>query len=579
MLNLSNNLTVFVIKSGDNPNYEGCVQALQKQTILFNMNLVRNYAPMSKAFQEMLNRVTTEYFIQVDEDMILKSNAIELMYNTMQNIDSKIAMKCFYLKDIHLNFNLYGVKIYKSEIFKKYPYNQAHVSCEVEQLDRMKVDGYTVEFSTEVMGDHSPLWTNKNIYERYQNLMYKYKIAPYDWLIELPKKLYLTFKENPTELNFFAIAGLINGLSETKIQVKEKDYTAPIKGFSELTTMFNTPLVDLKPIEKIESSLKIVEKKINVLRLVDQWNWAYDHIAREQAIFSKHNIITNKLADINISHLNGIDILYIPGPNMGKSMTDALIKTVRQNYPKCKIIGGYAGEHDIMFSDLDIVVAISAKFYPQLKVMYKPLNKSVVYLPESVDTKYFTPGLLPKEFTVGWAGRIAPVKRCHLLDKLIYPVKRQSNHGAEFFKTPNRSLQPMLEFYRSLSCLVLTSSSEAMPRVVLEAMACGLNIISTDVGSLRMLVDDFNLIPVNPEEKTVSEMNSMLKHLSENPEFVKEMGKTNRLFIEQNFSWEVNQPIWDKFFEDVYKGHFVSAEIYNKKLRDYYGQREPALLN
>jgi hypothetical protein len=46
------------------------------------------------------------------------------------------------LKDTHLDFNLYGIKGYKHNILKKYPYNLEIISCEVEQVKRFQNDGY-----------------------------------------------------------------------------------------------------------------------------------------------------------------------------------------------------------------------------------------------------------------------------------------------------------------------------------------------------------------------------------------------------------------------------------------------------
>jgi len=330
----------------------------------------------------------------------------------------------------------------------------------------------------------------------------------------------------------------------------------------------------------IPFEVKKEEGRLSILRLIDAWNWAYDHISREQAKYSTYNITSERLQDMTIDKLKGIDILYIPGPNMGYApLREKLIAHARSMNPKIKVVCGYAGEHDMMYPNADIIVSISAKFYPRLKEMYNARKIPVVFLPESADTQFFVPAAVyPKEFTVGWAGRVAEVKRCHLLDKLIFPIQRQSEHGKEFFKTPNRSLQPMKAFYHGLSCLVLTSSTEAMPRVVLEAMACGLPVISTDVGSIRMLLDPEWIVPVNPEATVVAEMNKKLNLLKNNPVLAEEVGDRNRKFVEEFFSWKVNQPMWDAFFEEVAKGHFISAEIYNKEYRKKYGQFESALL-
>ena len=86
-------------------------------------------------------------------------------------------MVCYQLLDVRLNFKIYGVKIYKYEAFKNYPYNLNHPSCEVEQLNRMKKDGYIfnddfkgIGLVPQVIGKHSPKWTERTIFERYYNL-------------------------------------------------------------------------------------------------------------------------------------------------------------------------------------------------------------------------------------------------------------------------------------------------------------------------------------------------------------------------------------------------------------------------
>src|SRR5207237_7890422 len=47
----------------------------------------------------------------------------------------------------------------------------------------------------------------------------------------------------------------------------------------------------------------------------------------------------------------------------------------------------------------------------------------------------------------------------------------------------------MPAFYRTADVFALTSDFDNSPNVVLEAMACGLPIVSTDVGGLREFVD------------------------------------------------------------------------------------------
>ena len=46
----------------------------------------------------------------------------------------------------------------------------------------------------------------------------------------------------------------------------------------------------------------------------------------------------------------------------------------------------------------------------------------------------------------------------------------------------------VLDYYKVIDILLLTSIKEAMPLVVMEAMACGIPVISTDVGACRELL-------------------------------------------------------------------------------------------
>lgn len=226
-------LTVFIITCGENPNYPYCVEALQNQNCTFNLSAIRNVSPMAKAFQMMIDECKTPYYIQVDEDMVLKDNAIRTMYKDIKVASKKTAMIVYKLYDQHLNANIQGIKIYKHEIFKQYPYSTDILSCEMEQLKKLKNGGYIYQEINTVLGEHSPHWNEELIFDRYFIFMQKHDFK------KLPSEVFETYRNNPTKLNWYAVLGAISG-SIVKDMKRDKAYNEKNPSFLKLKNYFNS---------------------------------------------------------------------------------------------------------------------------------------------------------------------------------------------------------------------------------------------------------------------------------------------------------------------------------------------------
>ena len=243
MYDISNEVTVFLITTEGEPNFNESYHALLNQKdVKFNLEIIKDYCPMSKAFQEMLIRCKTKYYVEVDSDMVLFDTAIKTMYDAIRENDELHPFVCYRLRDVHLDFPLYGVKIYRYSDFIKYPYNLSHPSCEVEQLDRMKVDGYIFDdLREDIIGKHSPNWTEQGIFERYYNLMEKFKIYKYVWMEQLPAKLRKICAHHPTSLNFSALAGAMSSIFSDKVMDEEKDTSKVRKEFKRMDALMERP--------------------------------------------------------------------------------------------------------------------------------------------------------------------------------------------------------------------------------------------------------------------------------------------------------------------------------------------------
>lgn len=234
-------VTVFLITCRENPNYDDCLKALKNQTIDIKIDIISNYYPMSRAFQEMLNRVKTKFYVQCDEDMILYSNSIEIMLNKIKNVKNNVAMICFPLEDRHVGRKIYGTKIYKSEVFKKYPYNLECISCEIEQMRRLNGDGFINTFAdlSECVGEHSPKWNEESIFDRYYDLMDKWKIHKYNWVEKLPA-LFASRLDDKT--NLYALAGALMSLATSDVKNYDKNYLIKNPSYLKVSDWMNEPI-------------------------------------------------------------------------------------------------------------------------------------------------------------------------------------------------------------------------------------------------------------------------------------------------------------------------------------------------
>jgi glycosyltransferase involved in cell wall biosynthesis len=106
----------------------------------------------------------------------------------------------------------------------------------------------------------------------------------------------------------------------------------------------------------------------------------------------------------------------------------------------------------------------------------------------------------------------------------------------------------LASFYNAADLFVLPSKSgEGLPLVTLEAMACGLPVIATDVGGIREIVPEAYGKFVPPDSpKTMTEAVLEFSHRS-----TIALKKDLRIIIEQNFSWEKNVERLVEIYEEL----------------------------
>lgn len=103
---------------------------------------------------------------------------------------------------------------------------------------------------------------------------------------------------------------------------------------------------------------------------------------------------------------------------------------------------------------------------------------------------------------------------------------------------------------QSSDVLLHSSLSEGLPNVVLEAMACGLPVVATDVGGTREAVRDgvegFLVPPRDPRAAAAA-----LRALWRDPDLRRRMGAAGRARVEAEFTVERMTDDWVALYEDV----------------------------
>lgn len=131
------------------------------------------------------------------------------------------------------------------------------------------------------------------------------------------------------------------------------------------------------------------------------------------------------------------------------------------------------------------------------KLLYKYFRaKNVCYIPNGVDTSFFSPAeekrYDPNSIKFGWVGNSdRSTKNFWIVKKLAGMRDFQFRVLATSKSKPlKKTRKQMVDFYRSIDFLLVTSSTEGTPNPALEAAACGVPIISSPVGNVPDLVEN-----------------------------------------------------------------------------------------
>lgn len=160
-----------VICRTDEETFEDCLASIKAQTMgVAHIEVVDNVAPMHRAFNEMLDRTKTKYYLHVDADMILASNCVETLYGVMQENEDCFLTRA-YLKD-DLIGKIPFVKLFDRELIGDIRYSD-RIGCDRGFEGQLIEKGYKAVIVDRILGRHISGRSPRSVFLKYKRSMEK----------------------------------------------------------------------------------------------------------------------------------------------------------------------------------------------------------------------------------------------------------------------------------------------------------------------------------------------------------------------------------------------------------------------
>ncbi|WEG15362.1 glycosyltransferase family 4 protein [Alkalihalophilus pseudofirmus] len=297
-----------------------------------------------------------------------------------------------------------------------------------------------------------------------------------------------------------------------------------------------------------------------ILLLADHPGWAWEHRARD-LMSLQFKDLTFQLEFYNqlqVSKISQYDTIYAPSISMAKQLTK---KGINPN----KIASGLSsirsankfinGDGTIKKSFIEFSETLQGINTGSSEI-YNLFNQSCsIYktrtgIFEDIFKPINTP-LQNKKVKIGWVGRIdTETHRSHKGIDLVYEALKSLDVELELrtFNEKKVTRNEMVQFYQSLDMFICSSISEQHPMPVLEAAACGVPIIATNVGIVPELIQHGeNGLIVDRNSEAIKKAVLILLN---NKKTCEKFRENIRETIVNKWTWELCKKDWELFFKN-----------------------------
>jgi glycosyltransferase involved in cell wall biosynthesis/GT2 family glycosyltransferase len=354
-------------------------------------------------------------------------------------------------------------------------------------------------------------------------------------------------------------------------------------------------------------SCKTEKKLPRIALIVDVENWAFGNISRQlQRYLSKQfefkiipmtvveNIIQLLLMvrDCDIVHFFWREHLTLIDSPYYKSY----VEEMRINYDKFKeeviaprIFSTAAydhlllGNHEIaervpIFQNLITGYYVSSQRLNTIYSNIKTYPEPMAILEDGVDLTLFKPinlerfdHIKERKIVIGWSGNsqwadeLEDFKGVNtILKPAIEELQAEGMPIKTYFADRAERMIPhheMVNYYSKIDVYICTSKIEGTPNPVLEAMACGVPVISTDVGivpqAFGILQSEFIL-----KERSVECLKEAIRKLIQQPHLFSELSKENLHQIEK-WDWKEKTKGFGAYFNKLIEKKQMDNKLHN----------------
>ena len=265
--------------------------------------------------------------------------------------------------------------------------------------------------------------------------------------------------------------------------------------------------------------------------------------------FTLFNIMSKLLISIYLSLIKKPDIImsYYMFPHgiiafITAKVTKKPISHSVIHINEMEVLGIFFSKlHITILKHCDIITVTGSK--TKDKLMLQGVNPNKIYiLPHAIDDKKFYPASIPKKYDVLYLGRLTPRKHVDTILKAIQKVKISYKEdikvciaGGVSEGTYKNDLKNLCKesgitenvefvgyisdtsYYYNISRIyILASEGEGLPFTMIEAMACGVPVIVTDVGDvIDVAKNNINAIVIKNHTDVEAFTNAIIKLLND----------------------------------------------------------------